>query len=197
MRPKRYPIFSQFPQIRQRHHLESAGIRQDRPTPVHEFMQSSQGLNSLGSVPEHQMISVPQQDLRTSCRHALRHHRFDGRSCPHRHERRGLNNTPICMDFSAPRLAVARSDVKSEARHIRPFLKSNGHLPHWFRPHHKKFGNTNKSRINCAPQRDCAATSPKDCQPPSGPDAFETLYVWSGIPETVLSLHEHRVRSAA
>jgi hypothetical protein len=50
-------------QRRQRHHLEAAGIGEDRQRPVHEGVQAAEGRDALGAGPQHQMIGVAEHNL--------------------------------------------------------------------------------------------------------------------------------------
>ena len=72
------------------------GIGQDRPIPVHEFVQAAQPGDSLGAGTQHQMIGVAQKNIGAGLSHAFGQHGLDRRRRTHRHEGGGA-------DFSAAR----------------------------------------------------------------------------------------------
>ena len=61
-----------FAQGRKRHHLEAAGIGQDRMRPAHETVQPAERRDPLGRRPQHQVIGVGEHDVGAG-RRARRH----------------------------------------------------------------------------------------------------------------------------
>ncbi len=62
-------LFGDLAQLRQRHHLEAAGVRQHRPVPAGEFLQAAQRCDPLGAGPQHQMIGVAEHDIGAGIAH--------------------------------------------------------------------------------------------------------------------------------
>ena len=58
VRAERHAFFFDIAEIRQRKHLKSAGIRQDRPAPGHKFMQSAEFLHNLIARAKMKMIGI-------------------------------------------------------------------------------------------------------------------------------------------
>ena len=86
-------LFFDLAQVRQRKDLKAAGIRQDRPVPVHEFMQAAQFIYDLVSRPHVQMIGVRKLHLAADGLQILRGDRaFDGGSRAHVHKDRRLDD---------------------------------------------------------------------------------------------------------
>ncbi len=59
----------ELPQLRQRHDLKAAGIRQNRVRPVHEFLQATQFGDALRARPQHQVIGIAEDDIRSQLTH--------------------------------------------------------------------------------------------------------------------------------
>ena len=50
-------------QLGEAHHLEAAGVGEDRPVPAHEAVQAAEPGDALGARPQHQMIGVGEDDV--------------------------------------------------------------------------------------------------------------------------------------
>ncbi len=74
--------------------LEAAGIGQDRTGPVHEAVQTSQGLDDFHAGTQEKMIGVRQDDLRAQSFKLFRGHSLDCGLGAHRHKNRGLHHAP-------------------------------------------------------------------------------------------------------
>jgi len=106
--------FVELAQLGKAHHLEAAGIGQDRPRPVHEAVQAAQPLDPLGGGAQHQVIGVAQKDLRPGRRHRFGGHRLHRRLGADRHEGRGVDR-PV-RGVQAPQTGVAVPGQKVEAK---------------------------------------------------------------------------------
>jgi hypothetical protein len=117
MRLEAHALFADLAQRRQGHHLKAAGVGQDRPLPIHEFVQAPQPRNALGAWPQHQVIGVAQQDIGAGLAHTLRQHRLDGARCSNRHEGRRADVAARGADHAQPRCAVHTLQFKCEPAH--------------------------------------------------------------------------------
>ena len=90
VRSEGHAIFGYFAQLGQAHNLESSAVGQNRPRPVHERVQSAHFRDQVFAGPQHQMVRVSQNDLRSRPSHVLRPHGFHGGAGPHGHERRSV-----------------------------------------------------------------------------------------------------------
>ena len=102
-----HAFFGQLAQVRQAHHLKPARVRQDGFIPIHELMQATQTVDPFCRRTQHQMVGVPQQDIRTCRGHAFRHHRLDRGSGANRHERRRANIAARRADDACSCFAVS------------------------------------------------------------------------------------------
>ncbi len=75
-----------LPKGREGHHLEAAGIGEDRPVPLHETMQAAEAGHPLGTGAQHQMVGVAQHDVGAELADLARIHRLHGGRGPHGHE---------------------------------------------------------------------------------------------------------------
>ena len=92
-----------FSQVSQGKHLKSAGIRQDRPIPVHKFMESSQLFHNFVSRTHMKMVGIGQFHLRADSLQIFCGNRpLDGRHSSHIHKNGGLNRAVDCAKFSSP-----------------------------------------------------------------------------------------------
>ena len=64
MRLEGHAVGVELAQLRQRHDLEAAGIRQDRSGPVHEAVQSAEPRDAFRAGPQHQVVGVAEHDAR-------------------------------------------------------------------------------------------------------------------------------------
>ena len=81
-------VLIELAQLGERHHLEAAGIGEDRIGPVHEAMQATEFGDALGARPQHQVIDIAENDIGTQLAYLLRIHCLDGGGCADRHEGR-------------------------------------------------------------------------------------------------------------
>ena len=81
-------ILVEFAQAGERHHLEAAGIGQDRAGPIHHLVQPAQRRHPLGARAQHQMVGVGEDEFRPGRAHRIGHHRLDGAGGADRHEHR-------------------------------------------------------------------------------------------------------------
>ena len=72
VRAEGHALVLDLAQLRQRHHLEAAGIGEDRPRPVHEPMQAAERRDALGAGPQHQVIGVGEHDVGAGLAHLVR-----------------------------------------------------------------------------------------------------------------------------
>ena len=100
------PCSSSLRKRRQRHHLEAAGIGQDRQRPVHERVQAAERGDALGARPQHQMVGVAEHDLGAGCRTASGIRPFTVALRADRHEGRRLHAAMRRDDLAAARGAV-------------------------------------------------------------------------------------------
>ena len=89
MRLERDTFLVELAQPGQGHHLKPAGIRQDRPRPIHHLVQTTQGRHALGARAQHQMIGVAENQLGPGGAHRISHHRLHCARRADRHEDRG------------------------------------------------------------------------------------------------------------
>ena len=114
MRLEAHALFGDLAQLRQRHHLEAAGIGQDRPLPVHEFVQAAQPRDALRAGPQHQVIGVAENDVGAGLAHGLRQHRLHRRRRADRHEGGRADVAARRCDHAGARRAVRRVDGQRE-----------------------------------------------------------------------------------
>ena len=69
MRAEGHGGLADLAQIRQRHHLETAGIRQHRAIPSREALQTAECGDALSSGPQHQMIGIAEHDIGAGLAH--------------------------------------------------------------------------------------------------------------------------------
>ena len=81
-----HALVVQLAQIRQRKHLESAAVGEDRAIPVHEGMQSARLLHQLLARAQVQVVGVGQDDLRAAVLQLVGRHGLDAGLGAHGHE---------------------------------------------------------------------------------------------------------------
>ena len=114
MRAECHGVLVELAKLRQRHHLEAAGIGQDRAVPVHEFVQPAELGDALGTRPQHQMIGVAEQDLGAGCTDVLRRQPLHRRLGADRHEGRRLHAAMRRLKLAAPCRAVGLLELKRQ-----------------------------------------------------------------------------------
>ena len=119
MRPEGHALLVDLAQLGERHHLEAAGIGQDRPRPVHELMQAAERCDALGAGPQHQVIGVGEHDIGAERLHRLRMHRLDRRRRADRHEGGRADLSARRRDRAGARRAVGRDQTKRSRKSSR------------------------------------------------------------------------------
>ena len=112
---ERHPVLVHGAQPGQRHHLEAAGIREDRAGPVHEPVQAAQPGDSFGAGADHQVVGVAEQHVGAARPHDLRQQALDRRLGAHRHEGRSPHRAVGRLQPPESRRAVRRLDGEGEA----------------------------------------------------------------------------------
>ena len=125
-RAKVRTFFGDFPRLRQTPHLKTAGIREDRPLPMHEAMQPLMCRDHLEAGPQKQMKGVAEHDFGADAYQVLWRHGLDRAVSTDRHERRRLDGAAWKCEPPAPRRAVARQQIEP---HRAAHARSNAELP--------------------------------------------------------------------
>ena len=102
------------PELRQRHHLVAAGIGEDRLLPMHELVQAAEPGDALGAGPQHQVISVGEDDVGAGRGDVLGEHGLDRGAGADRHEGWRADEAARRGDGAGARLAVARFECEGE-----------------------------------------------------------------------------------
>jgi hypothetical protein len=100
--------------LRQRHDLEAAGVGQDRPVPVHEFVQAAERRDPLGTGPQHQVVGVAQKNFRAGPAHRLRREPLHRGLRADRHEGRRLHPAVRRCERTTARGAVGADQAKGK-----------------------------------------------------------------------------------
>ena len=114
MRAEHHVLLGQLAQARQRHHLEAAGIGEDRARPVHEGVQAAQRGDALGAGAQHQMVGIAEHDLGAGVAHHFRCQPLHRRLRADRHEGRRLHAAVRRDDLAAARGAVGFKEAEGE-----------------------------------------------------------------------------------
>ena len=101
-------------QRRQRHHLEAAGIGEDRIRPAHERVQPAERGDPLGGRPQHQVIGIAEQNLGAGGAHVVMMHALDRGRRADRHERRRVHDTVRRRHLAGARGAVGGREAEGE-----------------------------------------------------------------------------------
>ena len=120
MGAERHPAFVDLAQFGQRHHLETAGIGEDRQRPVHKLMEAAKRRDGLSAGAQHQMIGIAEDDLGTGRTDVVRHQAFHSRLRPDRHESRRLHLSTRRDEFAAACVAVSIEQLEGEGFAHRP-----------------------------------------------------------------------------
>ncbi len=115
MRLERDALFRDLANLAEAHHLEAAGVGQDRSIPAHEFVQPAEARDAFRAGAQHQMIGVAEEDVGTGVAHLIGIERLDRRDRSDRHERRRANGPARRSDLAEPRKAVCRFEMEGEA----------------------------------------------------------------------------------
>ena len=114
MRAKDDALVADLAQLGQRHHLEAAGVGEDRTRPVHERVQAAEGRDPLGARPQHQVIGVGKHDLGAQAPQLVWQHALDGRLRADRHEGRRLHLAVRRRNLAAAGRAIGRDQAEGE-----------------------------------------------------------------------------------
>src|ERR1700676_4770068 len=112
MRAERHRALAELAQLRQRHHLEAAGVGQHRSLPTGKFLQAAEGSDPLGARPQHQMIGVAEHDIGAGIAHLAPMHALHGASGADRHEGRRSHHAMRRGQFARARAAVGRDQIE-------------------------------------------------------------------------------------
>jgi hypothetical protein len=115
-----HPLLGQLAQVGKAHHLEPAGVGQDRPLPVHEGVQPPEPRDPLGRGAQHQVVGVAQKDVGAGRPHAFGQHRLDRSGRAHRHEGGRAHLAARRADHAARALPSVASTVNSNLSPILP-----------------------------------------------------------------------------
>ncbi|GJE17963.1 hypothetical protein AIGOOFII_2684 [Methylobacterium marchantiae] len=116
MRTEGDALLVEFPQGGERHHLEPAGIGEDRVRPVHEMVETAEPLHALRAGAQHQVVGVAEHHVGAEVSDLARIHRLDGGRRPHRHEGRRADRAPRHRDRPGAGLPVGGVDAEGEVR---------------------------------------------------------------------------------
>ena len=114
MRLKRCARFLDFADFRKRHDLKAARVSQDRAIPTNKFMKSTKFGHLLCSGPQHQMISVTQNNISARFFHLIKIQPLHRTNRAHGHEGRRANIAASCVHCAAPCQTVFFMKGKSE-----------------------------------------------------------------------------------
>ena len=106
MRAKGDGALGDLAQLRQRHHLEAAGVGQHRAVPVGEPLQAAELRDAFGPGPQHQVIGVAQHDVGAGLADLAPMHAFHRPERADRHEGRRPHRAMGCRQRAEPRGAV-------------------------------------------------------------------------------------------
>ena len=112
--------FSDLAAVREREHLEAAGVGEDRPVPAPEAVQAAVGLDHLQPGAQVEVEGVAEDDLRAQLPNLPRQHALDRAVGTHRHEGRRLHRAARKRQPPAPRGAVGGEQVEVHAGHRNP-----------------------------------------------------------------------------
>ena len=116
------PRFRDPAQRRQRHHLETAGIGQDRIRPAHEGMQPAERRDAFRRRPQHQVIGVAEQNLGARGAHVVVVHALDRGLRADRHERWRMHDAVRGRDLAGARGAVRGEEAERERIQLPGFI---------------------------------------------------------------------------
>jgi hypothetical protein len=110
--PKGHRAFAQLAQLRQRHHLEAAGIGEHRAVPAGEGLQAAKCGDALGSGPQHQVIGIAEHDVGAGIAHLAPVHALHRAGRADRHEGRRPHQAMRRGEASAARRAVGTQKLE-------------------------------------------------------------------------------------
>lgn len=83
---KAHPIGLDLSELGQTKNLKTSGISQNRPLPIHKFMEATRSLHQLVPWTKIEMVGVPKNNFGTALHQISRQHGLHRTSCAHRHE---------------------------------------------------------------------------------------------------------------
>ena len=104
------PVLAELPELREAHHLEAAGVGEDRMRPVHELVQAAERGDALRAGRQHQMVGVGENDVGAERPDRLGMHRLDRRRRADRHEGGRADVAARRRDLAEPGRAVDGAD---------------------------------------------------------------------------------------
>ena len=111
-------ILGDFAPVRQREHLEAAGIGKDGLVPARKPVQPAVRFNHIQTGAQEQMEGVAQNDLRAQVFDLRRQHAFDRTIGSHRHERRSFDHATRESDAAATGGAIGFQKFEGHAAHV-------------------------------------------------------------------------------
>ena len=117
MRAKGHALFVKLAQLGQRHHLKPAGIGDNRPGPIHKFMQPAHGRHPFRRRPQHQMIGVANGKFGPRRTRGVGIGRLDRRGGGGNHKGGRFERAMRCRHASATGGLIVGKDVKSKGFH--------------------------------------------------------------------------------
>jgi hypothetical protein len=133
-------VVTNVAQLRQRKHLKSAAVRQDRSIPAHELVESAHVADQFTAWPKVKVIRVSQNDLGPDLLQMQRSERFHRALRSDRHEDRRLN-------FAMPSLQTA--PACSGGRICFEQVKVGGHVLDGHRGEPKSVGLAGGIQMDC------------------------------------------------
>src|SRR5210317_1008001 len=115
-------LFINLSQLAKAEDLESATVGQDRPVPVHEFVQTAESRHPFMPGAQVKMVGVAENNLGTDLLELLRQHPLDRALGSNRHEGWRFNPASPSVNRSATRLCVMTHCVQLEFKQVRPRL---------------------------------------------------------------------------
>ena len=107
-----HALLGQFAQVGEAHHLEPAGIGQDRVRPVHEPVQPAQPRDALGAGAKHEVIGVAEHDIGPERPDLLGIHPLPWRRRADRHEGRRADDAVRRRQAAGAGRAVGRQEFE-------------------------------------------------------------------------------------
>src|SRR5690606_11782474 len=105
-RTERYAVLGDLAQLLEAEDLKAAGIRQDRPAPVHEAVQAAVRTHDVGPWAQHEVEGVTEHDVGAQVLELLGRHGLDAAVSADGHEGRRLYRAARERQASAPGGAV-------------------------------------------------------------------------------------------
>ncbi len=115
---KRHPLLGDLAFVRQREHLEAAGIGEDRPLPANEPMQPAEFTNDIQARSQEQVKGVAQDDLGTYLDEVARGHGLHRAVGAHGHKRGGFHRSAVEGKAAAARCAVGGEKIEMHGSHL-------------------------------------------------------------------------------